>query len=165
MFFAPGQGEVDESDVRSAVFLDKERDLPQDPAFGLRQLVDIAERALSPGINDPTTACQCLDYLHALLRILATRPLRDRWVLDDDGELLAVAHQPGWEDYVGLALDEIRHWGAGSIQIHRRIGQIIDDLVTVAPPERQDALAEQRRLLTLRRDDLPAAERTAVLRK
>ncbi|CAN5900451.1 DUF2254 domain-containing protein [soil metagenome] len=154
-----GSGDVDESRVRSALALSRERDLAQDPAFGFRQLVDIAERSLSPGINDPTTATQCLDHIHALLRHLAPRQLTARTCLSDDGFLLATADQSGWEDYVRLGLDEIRHWGAGSLQVHRRIEDLLADLITVTPPDRLGPLTEQRRLLGQRREDLPAAER------
>lgn len=154
-----GSAGVDESRIRSALALSRERDLAQDPAFGFRQLVDIAERSLSPGVNDPTTATQCLDHIHALLRQLAPRQLTARTRLSDDGFLLAMAPQPAWEDYVRLGLDEIRHWGAGSLQVHRRIEELLSDLATVTPPERLGVLTEQRRLLTLRREDLPAAER------
>ncbi len=154
-----GSAEVDESRVRSALTLSRERDLAQDPAFGFRQLVDIAERSLSPGVNDPTTATQCLDHIHALLRHLATRQLTARTCLSEDGFLLAMSPQPTWEHYVRLGLDEIRHWGAGSLQIHGRIEALLTDLATVTPPERRGVLTEQRRLLHLRREDLPAAER------
>ncbi|MBN2624813.1 MAG: DUF2254 domain-containing protein [Acidimicrobiales bacterium] len=154
-----GEGEIDGRAVRAAVALDRERDLAEDPAYGFRQLVDIAERALSPGTNDPTTAVQCLDHLHDLLRTLATRPLLPRVATSDDGTVRAVAPERSWDDYVSLAFDEIRHWGAGSLQVHRRIGAALDDLATVVPPDRVPALDRQRRLLTARTDDLPAVER------
>lgn len=158
-----GSGEVDEAKVRSALSLSTERDPGQDPAFGFRQLVDIAERALSPGINDPSTATQCLDHLHTLLRELAPRPLLDHTQHGDDGRLLALAPQWGWQDYLHLALDEIRHWGAGSIQIQRRLDALLQDLIEAVPPERVWSLSEQRRLLELRREELPAQERTAAV--
>ena len=68
-------GTVNEDQLLSKVALDAERTMEQDLAFGFRQLVDIAERALSPSINDPTTACQAIDGLHDLLRRLCTRHL------------------------------------------------------------------------------------------
>ncbi len=73
--------------VIGALALDTERTMEQDLAFGFRQLVDIAERALSPGINDPTTAAQALDVLHDLLRRLATRHLPDGRSVGADGRL------------------------------------------------------------------------------
>lgn len=142
-----GEGEADERAVRRAITLAKERETEEDPAFGFRQLVDIAERALSPGVNDPTTAAQCLDHIHDLLRRLAGRPLAARMGHDEDGRLRAVLAQPGWEDYVRLGLDEIRHWGSDSLQIHMRIGSLLDDLEAVVTPERAEVLRQQRREL------------------
>jgi len=62
-------------ELREHVVVGTERTPSQDPAFGFRQLVDVAERALSPGVNDPTTAVQALDQLHDLLRTLSTRAI------------------------------------------------------------------------------------------
>ncbi|HVM01902.1 MAG TPA: DUF2254 domain-containing protein [Acidimicrobiales bacterium] len=144
----------DEHKIRGAVPLAKERDLVDDPAFGFRQLIDIAERALSPGVNDPTTAVQCLDHLHDLLRRLADRPLPPERVEVVDGVARVVAPQLTWDGYVNLALDEIRHWGADSIQVHRRITSMLDDLAGVVGPARAAVLDDQRRLLAARSEDL-----------
>lgn len=129
------------------VAITDERTIPQDPAFGFRQLVDIAERALSPGVNDPTTAVQALDALHELLRELAGRDIPSPYRLDDDGELRAILPRPAWEDYVHLALDEIRHYGSSSMQVARRIQALLDDLDTVVPVARRACLDLQRTLL------------------
>ncbi len=159
-----GEGEgVDDDAVRGAISLAKERQLDEDPAFGFRQLVDIAERTLSPGVNDPTTAVQCLDHLHDLLRRLAHRPLPPRVTRTSEQRVRVVLPRPTWEDYVALAVDEIRHWGAGSLQVHRRIGALLDDLAAAVAPERAAVVAGRRRLLEERRDDLPAAERPNVV--
>lgn len=123
------------------------RTIPQDPAFGFRLLVDIAERALSPGVNDPTTAVQALDAIHELLRELANRDIPSPYRVDDDGNLRAILPRPGWEDYVHLALDEIRHYGGGSIQVARRTHALLDDLLAVAPVARRPPLELQRTLL------------------
>jgi len=73
----PAGGDLDAvgATALSGVALDTERSMEQDVAFGFRQLTDIAERALSPAVNDPTTAVQAIDVLHDLLRALAMRPL------------------------------------------------------------------------------------------
>ncbi|MEO5965640.1 MAG: DUF2254 domain-containing protein [Candidatus Limnocylindrales bacterium] len=119
-----------------------ERTLEQDAAFGLRQLVDIAIRALSPGTNDPTTAVQALDRIHDLLRRLAMRrfPSRARAV---DGRVRMLLDAPGWDDFVRLGLDEIRLAGGSQIQVARRLRAILDDLATVAPGPRQAVLDEE----------------------
>jgi uncharacterized membrane protein len=124
-----------------------ERTPEQDPAFGFRQLVDVAERALSPGINDPTTAVQVLDQIHDLLRALATRRFPSSARLDESGRLRLLLPRPSWSHYVHLAFDEIRHYGRDSIQVPRRIREAIDDLLTVAPLHRKAELQEQLHLL------------------
>lgn len=155
-------GDEDEGDIRGSITLEKERDLGEDPSFGLRQLVDIAERALSPGVNDPTTASQCLDHLHDLLRRLAERPLPRVRVETAGGDARVVVPQPTWDDYVALALDEIRHWGADSIQIHKRIAAILDDLDSAVTQDRRAVLLERRRRLEARLADLPAVEQVTA---
>ena len=154
---------VDDDAVRRAISLAKERQLDEDPAFGFRQLVDIAERTLSPGVNDPTTAVQCLDHLHDLLRRLAHRALPSRVTRTAQGRVRVVVSQPTWDDYVALAVDEIRHWGAGSLQVHRRIGALLDDLAAEVAPERAAVVIDRRRMLEARRDDLPVPERPNVV--
>jgi uncharacterized membrane protein len=126
-------------DVRAAVELGVERTLTQDAAFGVRQLVDIALRALSPGINDPSTAVQALDRIHDLLRRLAVRrfPSRER---DIDGVVRLILARPGWEDYVQLAVDEIRSAGQGQPQVEHRLRVMLQDLSSIAPEDRQAAL-------------------------
>jgi uncharacterized membrane protein len=138
-----GDGKVAVRDVLPHVGIGPERTLFQDTAFGFRQLVDMAEKALSPAVNDPTTAVQCLDRLHDLLRRIAVRPLPSGRFGDTQGRLRLVVPQPSWEDFVHLAFDEIRHFGIGSLQIPRRLRAALLDLKTVAPAERQAALDQQ----------------------
>jgi uncharacterized membrane protein len=133
--------------IEEAVFISAERSPHQDPAFGFRQLVDIAERALSPSLNDPSTAVQALDEIHDLLRMLAPRRFPSSLRLDEAGAVRLIVPRPDWEGYVHLAFDEIRHHGAGSIQIARRMRAAIEDLIQVAPADRRAALEEQRALL------------------
>lgn len=148
-----GAGDVDVDVFRRQVSLYANRTVVQDAAFGFRQLVDIAERALSPGINDPTTAVQALDQIHDLLRRLATRPLGDgRWT-DDHGVLRVTMPVLSWDDYVRLSLDEVRHWGAGSLQIHHRVRGLVDDLLTVVDNDRAAVLHNQIALLDARGAD------------
>jgi uncharacterized membrane protein len=157
-----GDGEVDVAEVIRHVGIGPERTLYQDTAFGLRQLVDIAEKALSPAINDPTTAVQCIDRLHDLLRRLAVRPLPSGMWGDADGELRLVVPQPTWEDYVHLSFDEIRHFGIASLQIPRRLRAALLDLKVAAPPERHAVLDRQLRALdeAVAREYLVPEERT-----
>jgi uncharacterized membrane protein len=117
-------------ELREHVVVGTERTPHQDPAFGFRQLVDVAERALSPGINDPTTAVQALDQIHDLLRSLCTRAIPAGSRMDDSGQLRLILPRPHWESFVRLGLDEIREYGEGSIQIARRLRVILEDLLS-----------------------------------
>lgn len=170
--FVPGGGPLaylhatGEHDVQviGAVFsLAVERSMEHDPAFGFRQLVDIAERALSPGTNDPSTAVQCLDQLHHLLRRIAETELPTGVFTDHDGNVRVVASTPAWEDYLGLSFDEIRLWGGGSLQIHRRLRLILGDLLDVVGPSQLDSVLEQIALLdATAAAKLPESERNRV---
>jgi uncharacterized membrane protein len=135
-----GEDLPDPDRARAAVRLGNERSLDEDVGFGLRQLVDIAERALSPGVNDPTTAVQVIDQLHDLLRRLATRPLPPRQTLTEAGRLAVDVPQPDFADYLGLAVDEIAHWGADAERIQRRLRVMLHDLHDAARPEHRPAL-------------------------
>src|SRR5918994_787948 len=133
--------------IRS-IELGLERTLDQDMAYGLRLLVDIAERSLSDGtFLDPTTAVQAIDRLHDCLRQLAPRSFPDGRFRDDKGEVRLVTPSMTWEGYVHLAFDEIRMAGAGSPQVARPLHAALQDLLTIAPAERTSSLREQLELL------------------
>ncbi len=130
-----GAGGVDHGAVAAAITLSDDRTMQQDVAFGFRQLVDIAERALSPGINDPTTAVQALDQLHDLLRRLAPRSLRDGLHRGDDKAVRLVTPPERFADYLDLALQEIDQYGADALQVQRRIEALLTDVAAAARPE------------------------------
>ncbi|MFP5218995.1 MAG: DUF2254 domain-containing protein [Actinomycetes bacterium] len=126
--------------VTSSVEQGRERSLQQDVGFGIRQLVDIAERALSPSTNDPTTAVQVLDQLHDLLRRLATRPLRTGVHLDENGAVRLVLPPERFEDHMALALEEIRQFGADHRPVRERVEALLDDVEAAALPAHRDAV-------------------------
>ncbi len=97
-----------------AVRLGRERTFEQDPKYPIRLLVDIAIKALSPAINDPTTAVQTIDQLEDLLRRLGASELDAGYAVDENGALRLVFPTPTWEDYLTLAFDEIRQFGSSS---------------------------------------------------
>ncbi len=132
--------------VRAGTAIGSERTLEQDVAFGFRQLVDVAVRALSPGTNDPTTAVQALDRIHDLLRRLAVRGLPSPVRLVD-GRPRLLLPRPSWDDYVRLAVEEIRLAGASQVQVRRRLRVILDDLEATAPDDRLPVLRSERREL------------------
>ncbi len=141
MLFVHGPRALDEAALRAAVHTADSRTLEQDPGYAFRLLVDIAIRALSPAINDPTTAVQALDQIEDLLRRLARRELDAGRAHDAQGVLRLVFPTPGWEDYLSLAFDEIRQFGASSVQVTRRMRAALAGIAEVAPtPERRAAV-------------------------
>lgn len=131
-----------------ALSIEAERTVEQDPGFGFRQLVDIAVRALSPGVNDPTTAVQAVDQLHDLIRSLTIRcfPSQSRV---DDGYPRVVIRTPSYEEYVRLAFEEIASYAAESVQVKRRLRLAFADCIFVASAERRAVLEAQRDRLSL----------------
>ena len=126
--------------LRSPVQLERERTFEQDPKYALRLLVDIAIKALSPAVNDPTTAVQTLDQIEDLVRRLGSRRLEMGQVQDETGAVRVMFPTPTWEDFLSLAFDEIRFYGATSLQVMRRLRTALYDLVNVVGPERQQAI-------------------------
>ncbi len=130
-----------------SVAVGQERTLEQDPAFAFRIMVDIALKALSPAINDPTTAVLALDQIHHLLRMLGERNLDTGQVRDAGGRLRLVYRTPDWEDFVRLAVTEIRHCGGESIQVARRLHAMLENLIQTLPEARAALLREELALL------------------
>jgi uncharacterized membrane protein len=133
--------------LRGTLSFGNERTLHQDHAFGLRQLVDVAARALSPGTNDPTTAVQAIDRIHDLLRIIATRPDPDPVHRDDDGRPRLIRAERSWADLVELGFDELRLYGAAHLHVAARLRLALADLLSVACDDRRPALLDQRERL------------------
>ncbi|MGW2813900.1 DUF2254 domain-containing protein [Streptomyces sp. NPDC001415] len=133
--------------LRYTVAVGVERTFHQDLGFGLRQLSDIALRALSPAVNDPTTAVQCLDRIVQLLTALADRPLGAVGHPDGKGEVRLVQDVPAWADLVDLGFAEIRLCAVGNPQATRRIMAGLDDLLRLAPAPRREPLLRHRELL------------------
>jgi uncharacterized membrane protein len=139
---------IDANAAVRAVDISLERTLDQDVAYGLRMLVDIAERSVSESpFLDPTTAVQAIDRLYDCLRQLAPRPFPDGRYRDGAGTVRLVTRMLTWDDYVHLAFDEIRVAGAGSPQVVRRLRAAFEDLIAIAPVSRRKPLQDQLALL------------------
>jgi uncharacterized membrane protein len=142
-----GAGRIDERKLRACVVFGAERTIEQDPLFAFRILVDIAIKALSKAINDPTTAVLAIDQLHRLLRSAGRRNLRTDQILDQEGNVRLIFRTPDWEDFVHIACTEIRFYGAENIQIARRMRSMIVNLRGTLPAQRQAALNKELELL------------------
>jgi uncharacterized membrane protein len=115
--------------------------------FAFRIIVDIASKALSPAINDPTTAVLAIDQIHHLLRDIGRRYLAEGQERDAQGELRLIYRTPEWEDFVQLGTTEIRQYGRDSIQVQRRLRAMLEDLMETLPPDRHRILQKELALL------------------
>ncbi|UDY36308.1 DUF2254 domain-containing protein [Dermatobacter hominis] len=138
---------VDHAAVARMVVLGSERTHADDGAYGFRKLVDIAVRSVAQPFDDPTTCVQAIDRLHDGLRQLAARRFPSGLHRDEDGHVRLVVRATTWDAYVRLAFDEIRLASTESPQVTRRLVAALEDIKTVAPPERQAPLDRELRLL------------------
>jgi uncharacterized membrane protein len=143
----PPDAEVSDEEVNALVAFGPERTVRQDPMFAFRIMVDVASRALSPAVNDPTTAVLAIDQIHRLLRYAAQKNLDNARVHDDGGALRLVFPTPGWSDIVELAATEVRQYGASSTQVARRLRAMLEHLIDRLPQPRAQALQRELALL------------------
>jgi len=135
--------------LRGMVALGTERTLDQDPAFAIRIMVNIANLALSPAVNNPTTAVQVLDQLAEVLRLIGGTELsRSRVRPGDEPRRGLVIPVRSWEDYLELGVTEIREFGSGSVQVVRRMRAMLEELREEARPEHRPAVDEEIRRLS-----------------
>ncbi len=129
--------EIAERRLAGRLALGIERTIDQDPAFALRILVDIAIRALSPAVNDPTTAVQVIDHLEDTLALIGRTPgLDGRWEFrDEESNLRLVMPAQRFEDFLLLGVTEIREYGGSSIQVVRRLRAALLELESSVLPE------------------------------
>ena len=148
LFYVYGNaGALNEQGLRELVALGSERTMEQAPMFAFRIEVDIALKALSAAINDPTTAVLAIDQLQRLLRLVGQRSLRDHEILDRAGQPRVIFRTPNWEDFVHISFREIRHCGTGSLQIERCLRAMIENLTRTLPEHRHPALRVELELL------------------
>jgi uncharacterized membrane protein len=139
----PWSGRV-QHELRGMVALGTERTVEQDPAFAIRIMVDIADKALSAAINDPTTAVQVLDHLEEVLRLIGATELGSaRWPADGGPSRGVVIPVRTWEQYLSLGVTEIREYGATSIQVMRRMRAMLAELLRDVRPEHRSAVEEE----------------------
>ena len=128
--------------------------MEQDPLFAFRIIVDIASKALSPAINDPTTAVLALDQLHRLLWHVGKRRLDEGNVVDAQGRLRFASGRRTGRISSAWRSRRFAIYGAGSLQVARRLRAMLEHLIRVLPEPRHAALKQELDLLRFRR---PAA--------
>jgi uncharacterized membrane protein len=163
-----GAGKIVERRLMRAIRLANERTFEQDPKYPIRLLVDVAIKALSPAVNDPTTAVQALDQIEDLLRRLGRQDFDVGIARDAEGAVRLVVPMPSWEDYLALAFDEIRQFGMSSVQVMRRLRAALVGLAeAMTIPSRAEAV--QRYLdhldLAIERSALDPQDRATALQE
>ena len=138
---------IDERRLGRTVAFGPERTIEQDSTFAFRIIVDIAIKALSKAINDPTTAVLCIDQLQRLLRLVGSRQLHGEKIADRSGQIRVIFRTPNWTDFVNLTFSEIRFYGAENIQIARRLRAMIETLLRTLPEYRHADLRAELDLL------------------
>lgn len=131
--------------INRSLLVRRERSLVHDPLYALRLLVDVAIRALSPAVNDPTTAVRAIEEIESVLRVAATLPLGPVTIEARGGRLTIPF--PGWADMVDLALLEILHAGCDAPQVTRRTSALLADLLDDLPHELHEPLLRHRNRL------------------
>jgi uncharacterized membrane protein len=161
------QQPINEKELRGGIEIGVNRTFEQDPKYAIRLLVDIAIRALSPAINDPTTAVQALDQIEDLLARLGQCHLEIGSYGDSNGKLRLVIPFPSWEDLLRLGLAEICACGATSAQVMRRMNALIGDLLPCVPEERRPQLRywERRLKASIARSFADEEERAEALKQ
>jgi uncharacterized membrane protein len=140
--------------LNAAYVIGRQRTVEQDVAFGIRQIVDVAMKALSPGINDTTTAVMCVDYLAAIMTRLAARRIATPYRLDE-GTLRVIVRGSSFESLLSEAFDQIRQHAEGNVAILLRLLAALHTLAgaTLSP--------NRRRVLRQKVDEIAeAAERS-----
>ena len=142
-----GSEPVDDRHLAGQVAFGPERTIEQDSMFAFRVIVDIAIKALSPAINDPTTAVTAIDQLQRLLQDVGRRYLRSETNLDASGQPRLILRTPNWEHFVELSCSEIRYYGASNFQIARKLQAMLLDLMHELPHYRAPILRHELDLL------------------
>jgi uncharacterized membrane protein len=144
-----------------------ERTAEQDVAFGVRQLADVASKALSPAVNDPYTAVQAVDHLSVILAALATRPLGGRTLADRNG--VARVHSPGrdWPYFIDLGLGQVRRFGHTEPRVVLALLRVARDLGTLCSASRLASLRDYIHVLLddVQRDIVQPIDRDPLLKR
>ncbi|HZW39167.1 MAG TPA: DUF2254 domain-containing protein [Ignavibacteriaceae bacterium] len=126
--------------LRNALTIDKQRTIEQDPAYGIRQLVDVALKALSPGINDTTTAIMCIERLTAILCRITERKINN-CIIRDEGTIKVIIEELDFTDYMDEAFNQIRDYGTNNIVVLRKLSWAFKNIkFFVSTPHGRDSI-------------------------
>lgn len=163
---SPGDREELQEKVNSSILTGFERTNVQDVGFGFRQLVDVAVRALSPGINDPTTAVHVIGHLSGLLCRLVERDPGPELLTDSEGRVRVVLALPDFEELLDAALNQPTHYGMADAAVAGRLLALLHELSWCDRAGRyRSAILEHRDRMraAVRAGGYPQAERERLL--
>ena len=166
-FEGDGTAEVDypglQGALSKAIGVGHERSMSEDVAFGIQQLVDIAIKALSPSVNDPTTAMNCVDRLMQILIDAGSAPDSPRSFTDAEGAVRLEVPFPNFDNLCDLSFDQIRHYGQAAPAVVIHLARALSVLRTL-PEARHPVLRRHARLLADAAESLaPEYERRRAL--
>jgi len=138
-----GANDIDTQQILSQFVVGHERNLIQDPAFGFRQLVDIATHSLGGGVNLPSIAALVIDNLTELLLQISRRPTPSGYYADSTGQIRLLRPLPTWEDYVDLAFADISYYGANHPLVQSKLVEAYDRLLEHVPEDYKTRLIQQ----------------------
>lgn len=154
-----------EAAIRSVFTISMERDDTQDYSFGLRQLTDVTTKALSPGVNDPTTAVHSLGHTSALMCEIARQDLRDLVRCDGDGQLRVVCRRPSFAQMLDEVVCQPRRYGAADPAVISRLLELLKEVGwSVRAADQRAAVDAQltRVLATMQAQDFDETERVEL---
>ncbi|MGW5239259.1 DUF2254 domain-containing protein [Monashia sp. NPDC004114] len=153
--------------LAQGVRLGFERTAEQDVAFGVRQLADIASKALSPAVNDPYTAVQAVDHLSVILAALATRPLGSESLADVKGTVRVHVLGRDWAYFIDLGLGQVRRFGHSEPRVVLALLRVARDLGTLCTGPRLGSLRDFVRVLLddVKRDVAQPADRDPLVER
>lgn len=128
-----------EDAIRGGVQIGRERSMNQDVAYGIRQLVDIAVRSMSAGVNDPNTAVAALFHLSTVYRKLLLRRLGPVVAADEGGDARVTIPYPSFEEYLAITVQQVGHYSRSDLMVLLRLLRELAELKSLAPPERHEA--------------------------
>jgi uncharacterized membrane protein len=150
-----------EEALQRSLDLGHERGDDADPSYGLRKLVDIAARALSPGINDPTTAGHALSHVSALLGDAAVRDTWHRRLTDEDGAERLVLRSWTFSELLDLGVTQVRHYGREDLTVVDRLFALLAEVAwRTRTPLQREAVRRERDALVEQSHTSPPAGRT-----
>ena len=138
-----GASDIEPREILAQFVVGDERNLFQDPAFGFRQLVDIASHALAGGVNLPSIAAMVIDNLTELLLQISRRPAPTGFYADSFGQIRLQRPLRSWEDYVDLAFTDIRTYGADDPLVQRSLVKAFDRLLLQVPGSYKSSIEQQ----------------------